>query len=212
MGSIILFSMNASLSPFSRLCPSTSLQRVPAPSISRSPMSLSRWIPTAPIFFIEIKPPTHLPSISTRKDAENQVRTRFVQRPSTEVSAIGRQLSYYTYERATGAVEPIVLADSISFVVDTALIERWNTNILEEGSAKFLAVVQEIKQMVAILGTGLCILLFNFPHVILEALWYILSLWASLWHRRHSISLMARERRYISRELGMNLCDYSDVK
>lgn len=93
-----------------------------------------------------------------------------MQRPSTEVSAIGRQLSYYTYERATGAVEPIVLADSISFVVDTALIERWNTNILEEGSAKFLAVVQEIKQMVAILGTGLCILLFNFPHVILEAL------------------------------------------
>jgi hypothetical protein len=34
----------------------------------------------------------------------------------------------------------------------------------EEGRAKFLAVVEEIKQMVAIFGAGvLCILLFNLP-------------------------------------------------
>jgi hypothetical protein len=28
----------------------------------------------SPVFFIQVKPPTHLPSLSTRKDAENQVR------------------------------------------------------------------------------------------------------------------------------------------
>ena len=33
----------------------------------------------------------------------------------------------------------------------------------EEGRARFLAVVEEIKQMVAIIGTGLCIPLFNLP-------------------------------------------------
>jgi hypothetical protein len=59
---------------------------------------------------------------------------------------IGRQLSHYTYERASGAVEPVALVDSTSFVVDTARIGRWNTNIMqEEGRAKFLAVVEEIK-------------------------------------------------------------------
>jgi len=109
-----------------------------------------------PILFIEIKPPTHLPSLFSRKDAENQVRTRFQQLAHLVripklygVSAIGRQLSYYTYERASGAVEPIALADSTTLVVDTAPIGRWNTNIMEEGRGKFLAVVEEIKQMVA---------------------------------------------------------------
>ncbi|KAF8462666.1 hypothetical protein JB92DRAFT_3068178 [Gautieria morchelliformis] len=109
----------------------------------------------SPIFFIEIKPPTYLPSIAARQYAENQVRTWFKQLAHLVaipklygVSAIGRQLSYYTYERASGTVEPIALADSISSVVDTAPIGRWNTNIMqEEGHAKFLAVVEEIKQM-----------------------------------------------------------------
>ncbi len=123
----------------------------------------------SPIFFVEIKPPTHLPSISARKEAENQVRLRFMQLAHLVripklygVSAIGRQLSYYAYERASGNVEPVALADSSTSIVDTAPIERWDTNIMEEeGRAKFLAVVEEIKQMVAILGTGLCILLCN---------------------------------------------------
>ncbi|KAH8983293.1 hypothetical protein EDB92DRAFT_2106353 [Lactarius akahatsu] len=110
----------------------------------------------SPVFFVEIKPPTHLPSLSARKDAENQIRTRFgqlahlVRVPKLYgVSAIGRQLSYYTYERAGGTIEPVALADSTSSIVDTAPIERWNTNIMqEEGRARFLAVVEEIKQMV----------------------------------------------------------------
>jgi hypothetical protein len=54
----------------------------------------------SPIFFIEIKPPTHLPSLLACKEAENQVRTQFVQLAHLvqipklyRVSAIGRQLS-----------------------------------------------------------------------------------------------------------------------
>lgn len=90
----------------------------------------------SPIFFVEIKALTHLPSIFARNDAENQVRTRFAQLAHLVripklygVSAIGRQLSYYTHERASGAVEPIALEDPTSFIVDTAPIGRWNTNI-----------------------------------------------------------------------------------
>lgn len=123
----------------------------------------------SPVFFLEIKPPTHFDSIFCRKVAENQIRSRFsqlahlVQVPKLYgISAIGRQLSYYTYERASGTMEPTALADSTTKVVDTAPSTRWSTNIMEEtGYAKFLGVVQEIKQMVAAIGTCLCILLFN---------------------------------------------------
>lgn len=93
----------------------------------------------------------HFLAITARKDAENQVRSRFgqlahlVRVPKLYgVSAIGRQLSYYTYERASGIVKPIALTDSGISVVDTAPIERWNTNIMEEGHAKFLVVVEEM--------------------------------------------------------------------
>jgi len=125
----------------------------------------------SPIFFLEIKPPTHLNSVATRKFAENQIRAWFtqlahlVQVPKLYgVSAIGVYLSYYTYERANRTIEPIALADSANEVMGTAPETRWNMNIMEEeGRAKFLRVVEEIKQMVAIIGTGLCILLFNLP-------------------------------------------------
>jgi len=64
------------------------------------------------------------------------------------VSAFGRQLAYYTYERASGTVEPAAVVD-YSCISDYAPIETWDTNIMEEGGrAKFLAVVEEIKQMV----------------------------------------------------------------
>ncbi|KAF8339902.1 uncharacterized protein EI90DRAFT_3117677 [Cantharellus anzutake] len=109
----------------------------------------------SPIFFIEIKPPTHLAAISARKDAENQVRSRFaqlahlVQIPKLYgVSAIGRQLSYYTYDRAGRTVEPVAIADSATVIVDTAPVERWDTNIMEEeGHNKFVTIVEEIKQI-----------------------------------------------------------------
>jgi hypothetical protein len=72
------------------------------------------------------------------KDAENQVRNWFGQLAHVRipklygVSAIGRQRSYYTYERASGAVEPVALADSTNVIIDTAPVERWDTNIMQE--------------------------------------------------------------------------------
>ncbi|EDR10761.1 uncharacterized protein LACBIDRAFT_324634 [Laccaria bicolor S238N-H82] len=72
--------------------------------------------------------------------------------PPSSRSHPRRQLSFYTYERASRRVEPIPLADSVTRIVDTAPIERWNTNIMEEeGRTKFL---EEIKQMVANIDTG----------------------------------------------------------
>ncbi|KAI0283106.1 hypothetical protein BGY98DRAFT_1113027 [Russula aff. rugulosa BPL654] len=41
--------------------------------VSRSPFVIEPLDLESPVFFVEVKPPTHLPSLSTRKDAENQV-------------------------------------------------------------------------------------------------------------------------------------------
>jgi hypothetical protein len=110
----------------------------------------------SPVLFIEVKPPTHLAPITTRKNAENQVRARFgilahlVRIPKLYgISVIGRQLSYYIYDRASGVVEPAALPDDPNVVLHIAPVERWDTNIMqEEGRTKFLAMVEEIKQMV----------------------------------------------------------------
>lgn len=109
----------------------------------------------SPVFFIEVKPPTHLPIISARKDAENQVRRRFgeishlVKVPRLYgISAIGRQLSYYEFDKAVGSITPDALPDSSTIMMDTAPVERWSTNIMEpEGFDKFMRVVEEVKRM-----------------------------------------------------------------
>ncbi|KAI0247762.1 hypothetical protein BJV78DRAFT_890337 [Lactifluus subvellereus] len=123
----------------------------------------------SPVLFIEVKPPIHLSPMTTRKSAENQVRSRFgvlahlVRIPKLYgISAIGRQLSYYTYDKASGVVEPPPLPDNPYVVLDTAPIERWDTNIMqEEGRTKFLAMVEEIKQMVRDLWYVLCIFWYS---------------------------------------------------
>ena len=109
------------------------------------------------VFILEIKPPTHLPVLSARKDADNQIRKRFgeishlIRIPKLyAISAIGRHLAYYTYENATGLVEPPRIDDSVSVVRDTAPIERWNSNVMgDEGYAKFIWMAEEIRTMTA---------------------------------------------------------------
>jgi hypothetical protein len=109
----------------------------------------------SPVLFIEVKPPIHLPVISARKEAENQVRRRFgeishlVKIPKLYgISAIGRQLSYYEYNKASGRIVPDALPDSSAIVMDTAPVERWNTNIMEpEGYDTFVRIVEEVKRM-----------------------------------------------------------------
>lgn len=110
----------------------------------------------SPVLFIEVKPPTYIVPPNARKQAEKQIRARFgsfahlVRIPKLYgISAMGRQVAYYTYDRASGAVEPAALPADPNRVTDTAPVERWDTNIMqEEGRTKFLAMVEEIKKMV----------------------------------------------------------------
>jgi hypothetical protein len=67
--------------------------------------------------------------------------------------AIGRQLSYYTYDKDSGVVDPAAFPGSPDIVLETAPVERWDTNIMQEdGRTKFLVMVEEINRWSAICG------------------------------------------------------------
>ncbi|THU87957.1 hypothetical protein K435DRAFT_730322 [Dendrothele bispora CBS 962.96] len=108
------------------------------------------------VFFVEIKPPTHLHVQYARKEANNQMRQRFLEISHLArvpklygISAIGRRVYYYAYNKATGAIESAAIHDSSAYVVDTAPTERWDSDIMEEeGRDRFLEVVREIQNMV----------------------------------------------------------------
>jgi hypothetical protein len=116
-------------------------------------MLLSPWTLKALSYSFEVKPTIHFLSISARKIAEIYVRSRLPALAHVPnlygISAIGRNLSYYTYHKDSGVIEPAALPDNPHVVLDTAPVERWDTNIMqEEVRTKFLAMVEEIKQMV----------------------------------------------------------------
>ncbi|KAF9067170.1 hypothetical protein BDP27DRAFT_1393158 [Rhodocollybia butyracea] len=105
------------------------------------------------VFFVEIKPPTHLPILYARQTADNQMRQRtpqishLVRLPKLYgISAISKHICYYTYDRITHHVEPTEIPNNF---FDIAPIDRWSSNIMEEeGRTRFLNVVQEIQAMV----------------------------------------------------------------
>ncbi|KAK2467705.1 hypothetical protein APHAL10511_000299 [Amanita phalloides] len=112
-----------------------------------------------PIFFLEIQPPLHRDHISSRVDADAQMRTRFRAlynlSPTPRlhgVSVMGQRLAFYCMYKATGHVNPHYVAPSNDYITDTVPAERWDTDITtEEGYYTFMAVINDVKQMAAAL-------------------------------------------------------------
>jgi hypothetical protein len=109
-----------------------------------------------PVFFLEIKPPGHVEHIATRIDADEQMRSRFrslfnlVPTPRLYgASVMGHRLAFYSVDKVTRAVIPGYVAPSTTHVMDTVPEARWDVDITtEEGYQRFMAIVQEIRQMV----------------------------------------------------------------
>jgi hypothetical protein len=112
-----------------------------------------------PIFFLEIKPPLYLDHISSRVDADAQMRTRFrslyEDTPTPRlhgISVIGQRLAFYCLDKANGHVDPNYVAPSTDYMVDTIPAERWDADITtEEGYQRFMVVINDVKAMAAAL-------------------------------------------------------------
>jgi len=112
-----------------------------------------------PVFFLEIKPPGHVNLISTRIAADTQMRNRFssfydvVPTPKLHgISVMGQRLALYSMEKATGHIVPERVHPAENYVTDIVPVNRWELDITTEvGHQQFMAVVDDVKSMVAAL-------------------------------------------------------------
>jgi hypothetical protein len=108
-----------------------------------------------PVCFIEVKPPTDLRYPSAREQAATQIGERFRDLAVNlrisklyGVSAIGRRIAYFSFDKGTRKIEPDIKKNLSDFIQDVAPIDWWDTNIMEDaGRSKFLCVVEKVKEM-----------------------------------------------------------------
>jgi len=109
-----------------------------------------------PIFFLEIKPPVNVNSGSARIAADAQMRARFRSLRDDcpipilhGISVMGQRLAFYSMDKATGCIEPRYIAMSKDYVTNPISADRWQMDVTtEEGYQRFLAVVNDVKDMV----------------------------------------------------------------
>ena len=125
---------------------------------SRSKESINHVVPfeifleNKPVFVLELKAPSAIELISTRAEADDQIRTRLGDLVGScplatlhGVSAIGTKLCFYTIDKATMDMIPEQIARHPTRVNDTAPANRWDRDILQpEGETRLKAVFQEI--------------------------------------------------------------------
>jgi hypothetical protein len=113
-----------------------------------------------PVFFINVKAHVALDHASLRKEADDQMRDRFlyfaghVPLPKLYgICALGTRFSVYEYHSDNRRLTPTRILPDLDFVSDFAPRERWNYDVMTpEGEAKFKQIVREIKEMAAALS------------------------------------------------------------
>ena len=108
-----------------------------------------------PVFFVEIESAGYLGYISSRKEADLEMRERFGQLiEDVEIStlygasAMGTKVCMYKLDRASRRLSPTAIPGNPELVTDIAPIDRWNIDIMTpEGEEELCKVVQQIKEM-----------------------------------------------------------------
>jgi hypothetical protein len=108
-----------------------------------------------PVLIVELKDPAAIQHISTRGEADGQIRRRIIDLVQNcplhtlhAISALGTKLCFYSLDvRNRGArINPPRIQRDPDTVNDYAPAERWSYDVLEpNGEASLLAVINEIK-------------------------------------------------------------------
>jgi len=127
-----------------------------------------------PVFFMEIKPSSHIEWISTRADADKQMRERIktifdsVKIDTLYGSALGTGLCVYKTQRESGDIEPQEIVENPRRVTDNAPLERWNINLLDaEGERRVREIVAHINEMCPEVCAGWLATLFKIGKILL---------------------------------------------
>jgi hypothetical protein len=113
-----------------------------------------------PVFFIDVNTYLALNHAPSRKEADDQMRDRFLDfssglplRKLYGISALGTRFSVYEYHSDTRRLTPRLILPDPDVVSDIAPQERWDYDVMTpEGEAKFKQIVGEIKEMAAALS------------------------------------------------------------
>jgi len=105
-----------------------------------------------PILLLEVKEPTKIALKSAREEADQRMRKRMRDLAPicpldtlNGMSDFGTQLSFYTYDKET-RILPAHIHPHPELEIDTAPLNRWDCNILEdEGAQRFQDLIAEIK-------------------------------------------------------------------
>jgi len=110
-----------------------------------------------PFFFIEVKPTASFPYDSKRKEADEQMRNRFMELRQdlnipilNGISAFGTRLSFYKYDSATQPKRIICSNSDILTDSDVAPLTWWDCDVLHpEGAERFRNAAKQVKEMCA---------------------------------------------------------------
>ena len=114
-----------------------------------------------PVLFVEVKAFKNISSLSARKEADSQIRQRFIDfydatpTVSTGISAFGHTICKYELNKEDNFVTPEAIPDSIKYIVDVAPRERWDLDLTTDvGGDRILAIFEQVKSR--ILAEGAC--------------------------------------------------------
>ncbi|RPB28992.1 hypothetical protein L211DRAFT_252024 [Terfezia boudieri ATCC MYA-4762] len=108
-----------------------------------------------PVFFVKVKSSGSLRHISSREEADLQMRERFknifddVQIEILYVvSAMGTKLCIYSLNKESRRLLPKIIPSDPEIVTDTAPIDRWDVDIMTlEGEERLRQVVYHVRTM-----------------------------------------------------------------
>ena len=106
-----------------------------------------------PVFFLEIKPASHLNSNASRAAADEHMRDVFLALAEAQVptlhgfSALGPWLCHYRLNTATGELSPHQIPSNPRFLTDTAPAAAWCFDILhDKGHTLIQDVADQVKR------------------------------------------------------------------
>ena len=108
------------------------------------------------VFFLEIKLGSCINHISTRAEADSQMRQRYLNVFESAApvlhgaSALGTRLCFYNLDVKTRRIIPVAKGHDPEFISDVAPKDWWCYDILEaEGEQKMLSIAREVRLIAA---------------------------------------------------------------
>ncbi|KAH7907697.1 hypothetical protein BJ138DRAFT_455909 [Hygrophoropsis aurantiaca] len=109
-----------------------------------------------PVFFVEIKTYVSLEKLTSRSEADDQMRQMFIDFTSGHIpipklfgiSAMGPVFSVYELTTENKQLLPLRIDPDVRYLIDTAPKQQWNYNLMEpDGEARLREIVAEVKEM-----------------------------------------------------------------